>query len=622
MEQKSSLQKKGVFSGLCNFLCNRPLLTAVIFNIIVLLIKVLTLDIKYEVSDDHIQDALLSGAFGQGNNPYMFFSNPFLGFVLKFFNELIPKVSFYFLFMETLSFISMTVIFFVLFKKVKGPLSVLLSLIFAASAANDMYILVQFTRVAAVGGFAGGLLVLYGFFEAKKGRIFCIIGGAVMTIFSAFLRIDSIYISLLFLFIVFLYKAFDLYKDKEISTKETLKKIGTCFVLCGVLVGTLFGLHYLGNAIKYRNQEYKDFEDFQYYRYRITDTWVPGYEDVGEDYAKLGYDYTDYMILNVWGFGDASVYSLDKLEKVGDINVAYSDELTESPIFFMGDIAARGVMVYWSTICLYVIIILTAFCGKRLLWPFLVLLSTFLLLLGFSYAGRTVYRVESSIILCSIMTLLFTFEPDIKNSFYSKTTVLLSRKFRIMDIVALITTVLVLGFHIPMCIPDNSLMELSDEEYRAKFSDVLLDSAHFVKEKYGFKIADRKPHPNLIERMRSDSEHYYYIDLYTGMQELYFDYDPWLRPEKDMYKDQYFYFGSVAMRGPDERYILEQNGIDKDNPYSGLTHDNVYIVDNYFIDDLLAYVRKYYAPDAELELIDEVDGFKIWNIYIPEGSEA
>ena len=616
------LQNGSVFKRVCRFFCNRPLLSAFLFNLIVLLVKILTLDIKYEVSDDHLQDAILSGAFGQGNNPYMLFSNPFLGFILKTFNELIPKISFYFLFMETLAFLSMTIVFYLLFKKVRGPLSVILSFIFAASAANDLYILIQFTRVATVAGFAGGLLVLYGFFDAKKGKAGIILGGTVLTVFASFLRIDSIYVSLIFLFLVFLYKSFDLLRNSEVKTKESLKKIGICFVLCGVLVGVLYCLTYFGNAIKFRNHDYKEFEDFQIYRYRITDTWVPIYDEVKEDYDALGFDKTDYTILNTWGFGDASVYSNEKLEKVGDINVAYSDSITETPAFVFGDIATRGVMIYWCTICFYAVILITALCGKRLLWPFLLLLSTFGLLLGFTYAGRTVYRVESGIILCSIMTLLYTFEPDPENSLYRKTTVLFSKKVRTMDLFALIAALLILGFHIPMCIPDNSLMKLSDEEYRERFDDVLLNSAHFVKEKYGFKIADRKPHSDLIELMRNDDEHFYYVDLYTGVQQLYFDYDPWLRPEKDMYKDQYFYFGSVAMRGPDERYILEQNGIDPDNPYSGLTHENVYIVNNYFIEDVLAYVKKYYAPDAEIELVDEVDGFKIWNIYVPEGSET
>ncbi|MCR5805103.1 MAG: hypothetical protein K6G47_12675 [Clostridia bacterium] len=622
MAGEGKLQSNKGFIRFCKFFCNRPFLSAFLFNLCVLLVKILTLDIKYEVSDDHIQDALLSGAFGQGNTPYMFFSNPFLGFILKTLDDLIPKVSFYFLFMEALGFISMTIVFYLLFKKVKGPLSVMLSLIFAASAANDLYILLQFTRVATVAGFAGGLLVLYGYFDAKKGKIALILGGTVLTVFSSFLRIDSIYVSLIFLFLVFLYKSFDLFRNPNNKAKDSIKKIGICFALCGVLVGVLYGLTYLGNAIKFRNHEYRDFEDFQIYRYRITDTWVPVYEDVKDDYDALGYDLTDYTILNTWGFGDASIYSREKLEKVGDINAAYSDSITESPVFVFGDIISRGVMVYWCTICLYAVILITALCGKRLLWPFVLLLSTFILLLGFTYAGRTVYRVESGIILCSIMTLLYTFEPDPENSLYGKTTVLFSKKMRTMDIFSLIATLLILGFHIPMCIPDNSLMDLSDEEYRERFEDVLLDSAHFVKEKYGFKIADRKPHSDLIELMRNDDEHYYYVDLYTGMQQLYFDYDPWLRPEKDMYKDQYFYFGSVAMRGPDEKYILEQNGIDPDNPYSGLIHENVYIVNNYFIDEVFEYVKKYYAPDAEIELVDEVDGFKIWNIYVPDGSET
>ena len=70
------------------------------------------------------------------------------------------------------------------------------------------------------------------------------------------------------------------------------------------------------------------------------------------------------------------------------------------------------------------------------------------------------------------------------------------------------------------------------------------------------------------------------------------------------------------MNSPGEISVLRSNGIDPDNPYSSLINGNVYLVDNYLYELKLAYLRKYWYPDAQIELVDEIDGYKIWRFYV------
>ncbi|MBO7426925.1 MAG: hypothetical protein J6U23_14745 [Clostridiales bacterium] len=605
-------------SAFLEFFKKRPLLTALTINFFSFLIRFLTMDIKYEVSDDHMQDALLSGAFGNGYDPYMLFSNPILGFFLKFFYQLIPTVSFYFLFMEVLAFISVTAIIYILLKKNMNIAGILLSVLFLLAGSDDIYVLVQFTKIAAVAGMAGGVLVLYGIFDAPKRKPVYIIIGTLITVSGSLLRFASIYISLIFLGLVFLYNAYASLKDSKGLSKETIKKIVIGFSLCVVLVGMLFGLLRFGDWLKNRNPEYKTFSDFQPYRSHITDIWVPSYDAVSDTYTELGYDETDYYMLNSWEFVDQSIYPNEDLEKVGSINIAVSDDLTNSVIFSIGDWVMRGTMWYWCTLCLYAMIIVAALNGKRLLWPFLVLLSTVLLLVCFIYTGRTAYRVEFSTIICAEMLILATFESDNQNSLSKKVIDAFGKKIPYTELIATVVTLIMICVHLPLFIPDSSQLSMSDEEYRELFNNTMLASGDFDKNKYRFRSADRKPLPNILNYIKSDDSHYYYVDLYTAMQTFYFNYDPWIRPEEGMFKDQYVYFGSVALHHPGEKYALQQHGIDPDNPFSALTDNSVFVVDTNFIDIKLAYVRKYYNPDAELGYVDTVDGYDIWKIFVPE----
>lgn len=65
------------------------------------------------------------------------------------------------------------------------------------------------------------------------------------------------------------------------------------------------------------------------------------------------------------------------------------------------------------------------------------------------------------------------------------------------------------------------------------------------------------------------------------------------------------------MRYPDEIEVWKNKGIDEVNPNKALINDNIYVVDNSFKDTKMWYLREKYYPAADVEIIDEVDGFYI-----------
>ena len=619
------------FGSMAEKLWNSPLFLAVFFNILAFLIRIIFFDIKYEVSDDYMTDAILSGAFGEGYDPNLLFGNPILGRGLVLFYRLIPKISFYFVLLIVLSFLSVTAILYILFKKNRGLTAKVMAVVFLVFYADDLYILVQFTKVSAAAGIAGGLMVLYGLWEEKVHRVRWIVSGTVLTVLGAMVRFDTIYIFAFFLVVQFAAYAFPMFAGRKSaseandskgkSLKSLIPGLGKRFLVCVILIGFLFGLQIFGEWTSNQDQKHKDFNTFHPIRCGITDVMMPSYDDVKDEYARLGLDELDYFMLCTWNFVDREVYSDELLQQVGEIHKKISAEKAHSPRYILSAISARRITLYWSAIGLYILIVIAALLGKRRLFPLAAWAAALFMFAVFIYTGRTMYRVEWSVYFCAAACILthFGFDEEASLSKYKK--MLFGKEMRTVEIYMAILILGLLGTRITRILPDTEYRNMSDSEYIDCFNGTLLDSGSYVKEKYEFPSLERKPFANIVNRMESDSDHFYYVDFFTGIQSLYFAYDPWIRPQQGLFSDSYAYFGSVALHHPGEQAALAKNGADPDSPYKSLTNDNIYLVDSEYPNVKLAFIRRYYYPDAQMELVDELDEMKIWKIYIPEGSD-
>ena len=89
--------------------------------------------------------------------------------------------------------------------------------------------------------------------------------------------------------------------------------------------------------------------------------------------------------------------------------------------------------------------------------------------------------------------------------------------------------------------------------------------------------------------------------------------------EKGYFADNFYTLGgTLMMQYPGESYVYEHNGIDPVNPYRSLVKDNIYVIDNLYYNEKLAYIRKHYYPNAQMKLVGEESRCKIWKFYIPE----
>ncbi len=611
------------YSHICTNIKKHPLILAFLLNLFALIIRLLVFDVKYEVSDDFITDAVLSGAFGNGYDPDLLFGNIILGYLLVLLYKLIPTISFYFVLLLVLGFISSTSIVFLLFKKKINFVTICMSLVFVDFYTDDLFTLIQFTKVAAASGIAGGLLILYSLWEAKTHRYAYIIAGLVLMILGTMVRFSVIYIFAAFLVFVFICYCFRyIYNQNETTKKNAhLNRDGILlllkrFLVCVLIIGILFVLEYLGSWLSNLNEGHKEFNEYSYLRYHITDVATPNFKDVEKEYEQLGLDYLDFVMLNSWSFDDRSIYSDEILQKVAEIHQSAKDNNPVYAYDVLRIMSERRVFTYPATIAIYILAIFAFVLEKRHYYSLILIIVSLSFIAGFVCWGRNVYRVEWSILFCAASCLISFFDYNEANIFSKLKTKVVGKDIRLISVIVSILTVELLVVRLPRIYMSQSYLYSSDKEYYKYFVDTMLYSGEYIPNKLSCPTVTRKPCLNLINYMKEDTEHFYYVDFGTGIQTLYFNYDPWLRPEPSVFCNDYAYFGGVTMSHPGEIYALNYNECDPYNPFKSLVNDNVLLIDGWGYEYKLEYIVRYYYPDAKIELYDIVDGYPIWNIYV------
>ncbi len=579
---------------------NSPVLMAFLLNAIFLILVLLFCDMKYEVSDDYVMDAILSGAYGTGYDEHLLFSNILLGYFLKFFYELIPVVSWYFVFQILVCFLSLWAVSYLVLEKNCHTVGILLSVLFVSFFSDDLYILVNFTKTAAVAAGAGGALFLYGFWNREKRKYSCIVLGGILAVIGSMIRVQCIYIALAFLFLSFLRYMWDCYRQDgwKILGRRALLGI----VSCGLLVGIAFGVQDLNKAIWKTDSSYASFLTYNTRRASVTDTRTHGYESYKETLEQLGISETDYDMIKSWEFLDEDFFTEDLLDEVAVLFQDYHTEHVATVKYTLRKFWDRGYQTYvivWGIAILFFLLLFLH--PKQVPWELVGLGVCACLLLYFFWAGRAKYRVEYSIYVCMAINLVTAFH---------KTEISQTQKRVFIGLTALLCVL-----KIPLYIPDTSYQTMTDDEYTEYINDVFRKAGTFDIRKYRCDVNHRQPCGELESYIKADEEGYYLLDFNTAMQLVYYDFKPWIRVPMGYWQEYYSYLGGVTTGFPGNTDTWEEHGIDVRDPYKSIVNEGIYVVDGRHAHLKLAYLREQYYPNARMELVDTVNGMRIWKYY-------
>lgn len=580
------------------------IIKALLLNLFFLLLVIIFCDMKYEVSDDYVMQTILEGAYGTTFDPHLLFSNIILGYILVFFYQLLPSVSWYFLMHIFACFLSLTAVTWIILKKNNNLLGLLISVIWISFFSNDLYLLVQFTKTAAACCIAGGLLFLFAYWstaESIRRKAVLSVLGALLFILGTLIRSSVAPLAVMFLFMVFLKEVVTF--ACAIKPKEKLTalffKTAACFVVCLVLFVLALVLPKINRSVWDNNSKYESYYSLNDLRASITDISGADQDSYMAALLEKGYTMEDYYTIQSWNFIDRSYFTEDKINEISSIKKEISNSNNRSLSGIIHLIKEQKYYKYisvWGILALLAVIVLTQ--RKKMLWALLPLAAMIIQLLYYIYIGRLIYRVEFSTFLCTAAVLAAMLD----------TTVIKHVKS------AAAAIILLLLLKIPMYIPDTSYLTMTDDEYAAYIDEVFYESWINHISKYRCCVNKRQPNKDLIHLMEEDDEHFYLCDFATTIQALYYNYKPWETTPTGYFTNTYTYLGGVTTYFPGCSDILAANGIDPVNPCSSFTNDNVRIVDNCYYYTKLGYYNEKYDPDAELNWIDKINGMNIWEI--------
>lgn len=582
-----------------------PLAQAFLLNGAFLLCAILFCDIKYEVSDDFMMEAVLSGAFGQGYNAHLLFSNIFLGYALKIMYMLIPIVSWYFIFQIGVCFLSLTAATYVILEHNTKPAGILFSFLLVTFFSDDVYILPQFTKAAALAICAGGVLFLYGLWECKeKKKKISMAAGFILMICGSLIRFSCIYVAMGFLVVLFGKYVWDRYRKydwKTIRKNCWHLKILSRFLNCFLVIMMMFLLSAMSDMIWLQHPDYEAYRYYSSLRSSVVDMASYGYDSVADEFEAIGLNQVDYQMIASWNFMEESQYSDSLLEKVAEIKKQCHREKISEPWAIWNALADRE---YWSYMPVIGIGIML-FCGcllkkKKPRYAFAQLLIILCYLIYFVYRGRQVYRVEYGVFVSAAICITTTMRCGKVNATMRR----------------LVTYLLVLlGISkIPLYMPDLNYKTMSENEYITYIAETLKNSADYDVRKYGIAVYSNPAFEELITLMEDDDSHYYLVDFQSGIQLLYYNYKPWIRIEQGYFQN-YSYLGGVDACHPAKAYMWSCKGINGEHPYKDLVKENVYVLDIKYYNTKLNYLKEHYYPNARKELVADINGFYIWKYY-------
>lgn len=286
---------------------NNTLLIVILINLIIFSIVNVVFDIKYEQVDDFIIYNLYSGLDGTYNFHGVYI-HPVICVLVGLLFRIIPTVNWHSIFLLLMQFICFTIIGYIIVKKQKSEISILIYTLFASIFYTALLLLIQYTSVAA-------LLILTAFFilinevEKESRSKKWIILSSVLYLLGIMTRMQSLLIIAPF-FAIYLIYYLAKYKLKD----KTIKLIKYYLVLL-----IITAVVYISNIIIYNsNTLYKEYTQYNNLRAQLHDLSYTNYSTNKEIFDQIGWSKNDHYIFYTFNFGDENVYTKENLQKIID----------------------------------------------------------------------------------------------------------------------------------------------------------------------------------------------------------------------------------------------------------------------------------------------------------------
>jgi hypothetical protein len=325
----------------------------------------------YQVDDDITMIQLVSGYFGGQPVPFMVFSNVILGFLLNILYRLPTDLNWEILLFFVLNFLSAWCLVYILFSL---PLKSVYKFfgVWVIFLSDGLFLLnITFTTTATFAVISGFVSILAAAYQGCRFPRRMFIFGGLLILAGSLIRIESFLLVLLLIFpsMLVAYRFFEL--------KKLI--IGSGIAIFVVALFYVFNIVYVKSSPRWDS-----FSTYNDVRSQLQDTPRVRLSNIKDSYTSVGWNFNDFRLFMNWFFPDEGLFSLSNLQYLvlhipgteknpfsASLSYFYPqplfDDLDSFPYFFM---IAAGLMA------------LALFPSlRKALWPLLLLLLTFLVLI-------------------------------------------------------------------------------------------------------------------------------------------------------------------------------------------------------------------------------------------------
>ena len=549
-------------------------LAAFVINAAFLALMLSCFEPRFETNDDVLMSKFVDGQFSV-KTAYV----PFINIVLGAFLKLLYTVggdgfNWYSFTQYAVLFLGFSAITWVLLRRFRlFPALVMTALIFGA-VGTDAYLSMNFSKPAGIATVGAMALIIHGM-EGEKVCKLPVFFGIILGLLGFVWRFEEFGISALLMAGVCIIPVYSrLFEGKELRLGQRIKSAFAYLVPFVTLAALAVGL-FCVNSVAWNRDEIKDYYKFDQNRSLLIDFYIPDYNEMPEVYDELEMDENFVYMMKKWSFYDTEKFSLENVKKLISVRDDFVPRKTMGECLGVFLNECLGGFLLERPIGAFVfMLVLWLACGKRGVKEWLSLIYMggmfFVIYMFMIWSERYLAnRVDIGMFLAMAVALSFMLDRE-----------------KLKDEKLLLTAVLCMSLFI---------------SYRSSRSTLVFDEHNTIEDKSAAKAA--------IERVLEDDENLYFVKVWSIDHEMY---GP-LECAPAGYADKLVHIGGWSMHHPVIVDILDSYEIT--NPYKDIVnHPNCYIIDE-DIERTVAYISKYYYPNAKAELVEPLSSETDLKIY-------
>ena len=531
----------------------RTLIYSLLINAAALIANALIFMPNWETNDDLALLEIVCGAHGLYDY-HLINESTILGRGLVFLYSHIPHIPWYTVAQYFFLFIAFTVVTYIIFDTFEKSAAIPIVIGFLIVFSYECYVWLQFTKTAGVVMGAAAFAVLSAFRQEKTRKGLLTVGG-ILAIIACYYRLNQA------LCVGAFFGGCGIFILVRLIKAESKKSLRDFIIFAAVFV-VIMGASLTVEHFDYSSQKWQDYARFDDARTTIYDYYFPDYGAYHEMYESIGVDETAHALLGGWTFEDRDKFTIEAFETIA--SVAPKKVINRDFIKAFIKTVPKGLLRVGGFYYAMALALLWFIKGKKDRWNipgvvYLILATGGIYFLLY-YRGRyLINRVDVGIWAGISLVIIF---------------MLGAKRFKMHWIIGAVIIAIAL-----VVLPYTVKIERSMRWRPGNNAEIQ---------------TMRKNSRAVCNAVHGDQDHLYLLrtsglpfgQAYNAFADVPFG-----------IADNIYPLGSWTSRTPFKDSVLEKYDIE--NPIKDMIDDpDVYIVDP-DIGSTLAYIRKWYAPNAE-----------------------